>query len=313
MTHAVETVSTGSTTGGPTAVNRDDRLRTALDELAEIPTGEPRRDVLRGRVIEHAIPLADRLARRFAHRGIPLDDLTQVARLGLVKAVDGYSRHRTKTFTGFAAVTILGELKRHFRDKGWIVRVPRRLQETRIALNDVSGELHQRLGRTPTVDDYARSLGLTTESVREGMTCVRAYDAVSLESPAHPGSEERLSESIGDDDPAMRAVENRVMLRPLLACLPERERRILMLRYADDLTQAQIADRVELSQMHVSRLLRRAVLRLRKECGPAADALGPSIAWPHRPPLADRWGVADSGCPVQLVDLPPQVDDHEYR
>lgn len=264
MTHVAETLSQRTTAIDDTATGLDAQLRPALDQLAATSRTDARRDALRHDIIEHAMPLADRLARRFDHRGVPLDDLTQVARLGLVKAVDGYSSRRGGVFTRFAIPTITGELKRHFRDKGWIIRVPRRLQEARLALNEATPVLHQSLGRSPTVDDYARYLRMTPDQVRAGMACVHAYDAVSLQAPAHPGSEEDLSELIGEDDPDMQKAETRTSLRPIIQRLPERERRILALRFADDLTQAQIADRVELSQMHVSRLLRQTLAKLRK-------------------------------------------------
>ncbi|MFD0556574.1 RNA polymerase sigma-28 (SigD/FliA/WhiG) subunit [Stackebrandtia endophytica] len=263
MNHVADTLRTSAI--DTAAPNLDARLRRALVELAATPKNDPRRQALRHDIIEHAMPLADRLARRFANRGVPLEDLTQVARLGLVKAVDGFTTRRGSEFSRFAVPTILGELKRHFRDKGWIIRVPRRLQETRLALNEATPILNQELGRTPTVDDYATYLRMSPEDVRAGMACVHAYDAVSLHTPAHPGSEEELSELIGEEDPAMSTAETRTTLRPIIDRLPERERRILAMRYADDLTQAQIADRIHLSQMHVSRLLRQSLARLREE------------------------------------------------
>ncbi|HIW63018.1 MAG TPA: SigB/SigF/SigG family RNA polymerase sigma factor [Candidatus Stackebrandtia excrementipullorum] len=264
MTHVAATLSSRTTAIDTTADGLDNQLAPALDELAAITDTEARRDALRHDIVEHAMPLADRLARRFDHRGVPLDDLTQVARLALIKAVDGYSSRRGGAFTRFAVPTIQGELKRHFRDKGWIIRVPRRLQETRLALNKATPVLHQELGRTPGVDDYAQYLQMSPDQVREGMACVHAYDAVSLQAPAHPGSEEDLSQLIGDDDPAMHTAETRTSLQPIIERLPERERRILAMRYADDLTQAQIAERVKLSQMHVSRLLKQTLTKLRE-------------------------------------------------
>ncbi|GAA4906822.1 RNA polymerase sigma-B factor [Stackebrandtia albiflava] len=264
MTNVAHTLATRTSAIDTTAPSLDARLRPALDMLADASGDDREREALRHDIIEHAMPLADRLARRFDHRGVPLEDLTQVARLGLVKAVDGFTTRRGTAFSRFAIPTILGELKRHFRDKGWIIRVPRRLQETRLAINEATSYLHQRLGRTPTVDDYATHLGIPAEQVRAGMACVHAYDAISLQSPAHPGSEEELSEFIGGEDPAMTTAETRTALGPIIAQLPERERRILAMRYADDLTQAQIADRVKLSQMHVSRLLRQTLAKLRE-------------------------------------------------
>lgn len=250
-----------------TATRRQDidpEVKPALERMEHLKKTDPRRRRLRNTVVQRALPLADRLARRFEHRGQPLEDLTQVARLGLINAVDNYSCERGKGFTRFAVPSILGELKRHFRDKGWLVRVPRRLQETRLAYNEATKVLTQRLGRSPTLEDYADYLEVPVEQVREGIECASAYDGVSLQTPAHRDSAEELADSIGGFDPALKCAEARQLLRPAVRNLPERERRILALRFVEDLHQSEIANRVGLSQMHVSRLLRQTLGKLRE-------------------------------------------------
>ncbi len=243
----------------------DARLEPELERLSRLRGKDSQAIGLRNSIVEAATPLADRLARRFDHRGEPLDDLTQVARLGLVKAVDNYKPQRAAGFTRFAIPSILGELKRHFRDKGWMVRVPRHLQETRMAINKSATDLTQQLGREPTIDDYARKLSLSRAEVRAGMDCTGAYDAVSLESPAHRDSSDELGDTIGHDDKGLELAETRLALLPLLNKLQPRERQILAMRYGQDLTQSQIAAKVHLSQMHVSRLLRQSLTKLRTD------------------------------------------------
>ena len=251
----------GPVVGPATELDRD--LRDDLARLAGLEHDDPEYTTVRNTVVCKALPLADRLARRFAHRGESMDDLSQVARLGLVKSVDHFDNSRGTGFTRFATPSILGELKRHFRDKGWLIRVPRRLQETRLAMNRVALTLTQRLGREPTPADFARELDIPVAQVRDGIDCGAAYDGVSLQSPLHRDSGDELGDTVGDRDPAMDVVEDRVRLGPALRSLPQRERRILAMRFADDMTQSQIAERVELSQMHVSRLLRSSLAKLR--------------------------------------------------
>ncbi|WP_412543135.1 SigB/SigF/SigG family RNA polymerase sigma factor [Longispora sp. K20-0274] len=238
----------------------EDRLHELLERLHALPADDPDRRAVREEVISVALPIADRLARRFAHRGEPVEDLVQVARLALVRCVDGYEPGRGPGFTAYAVPCVAGELKRYFRDRAWSMRVPRRLQETRLELNQTVGLLGQRLGRTPTVADLARHLGISENEVRDGQNCAAAYRAVSLQASMDSGVE--LGDSLGAEDHALDVVETRETLRPLLARLSGRERLILALRFGEDLTQSEIADRVALSQMHVSRLLRRALDQL---------------------------------------------------
>ena len=235
-----------------------------LLRLSGLPAGGAEWDGVRGRLIELYLPLAEYLARRFRNRGEPLDDLVQVAGVGLIKSVDGYDPARGAAFTSYAIPMIVGELKRHFRDKGWDVRVPRRLQELRLEISKVSGNLAQQLGRSPTVADLAARLGVSEEDVIEGIESGHAYRALSINAPAS-GDEAgvELADLLGDVDRDLEAVDDRESLRPLIAELPEREQRIIAMRFFGNMTQTQIAARLGISQMHVSRLLAHALSQLR--------------------------------------------------
>ncbi|MET7422001.1 SigB/SigF/SigG family RNA polymerase sigma factor [Dactylosporangium sp. NPDC005555] len=244
----------------------DAQAKALLSLLGDLPAGADR-DRVRARLIELYIPLAEYLARRFRNRGEQFDDLVQVANLGLIKSVDGFDPTRGAAFTSYAIPMIVGELKRHFRDKGWDVRVPRRLQELRLEISKVSGDLAQDLGRSPTVADLAKKLGASEEDVIEGLDCGQAYRALSLDAPVGDGGDgggaTGLGDLLGGDDPDMANVENREALRPLLAKLPAREQKIIAMRFHGNLTQSQIAAELGISQMHVSRLLAGALRTLR--------------------------------------------------
>jgi len=243
----------------------DAAAKALLALMAELPADSPDRPRVRQRLIEAYVPLAEHLARRFRNRGEPLDDLVQVACLALVKSVDGYDHSRGAAFTSYAIPMILGELKRHFRDKGWNVRVPRRLQELRLDIGKAGGELAQQLGHSPTVAELAHHLGVTDDDVIEAMESGHAYRALSLHAPvAGDESGTELADMLGGLDPDMENVENREALRPLLAKLPQREQRIIIMRFFGNLTQSQIAAQLGISQMHVSRLLAHAIGVLRK-------------------------------------------------
>ena len=235
-----------------------------IRELAALPTGTPGRDRLRERAIEAWVPMANRLARRFTGRGEPTDDLQQTAMIGLIKAVDRYDADRGIDFAAYAIPTIIGEIKRHFRDRTWSIRVPRRLQELRLAINDANNTLNHTLGHAPTVADIAEHLGLTEEDILEGLEGARAYHATSLATPtgADSGTME-LGDTLGEDDHGFALAELRLDLGPAMAALDERERRILTLRFYGNQTQTQIADQIGVSQMHVSRLITRALAKLR--------------------------------------------------
>jgi len=267
--HAIDRVLAQNADTTTTSTRATDaQARALLSLMTDLPAG-PDRDRVRGRLIELYIPLAEYLARRFRNRGELFDDLVQVANLGLIKSVDGFDAERGAAFTSYAIPMIVGELKRHFRDKGWDVRVPRRLQELRLEISKVSGDLAQDLGRSPTVADLAKRLEVSEEEIIEGLDCGQAYRALSLDAPAggdnsDPGAA-GLGDLLGGEDPDMQNVENREALRPLLAKLTEREQKIIAMRFHGNLTQSQIATQLGISQMHVSRLLTGALRTLRAQ------------------------------------------------
>lgn len=210
------------------------------------------------------LPLVEHCARRFANRGEPLDDLVQVGTIGLLKAIDRFDPDRGVEFSTYATPTVLGEIKRHFRDRGWAIRVPRRLQELRLAIARARGELAQKLGRSPTVDEIAEHLQVSTESVLEGIESAHAYSTLSLDAGDGDDSPASILMGMGAVDPAIENIDIRESLKPLLGRLPDREKKILMLRFFHGLTQAQIAEQIGISQMHVSRLLNRTLAQLRE-------------------------------------------------
>ena len=220
---------------------------------------------LRDQLIEAHIGLAEYLARRFANRGEPLDDLVQVASLGLVKAVERFDPARGLEFTTFATPTIAGELKRHFRDKGWAVRVPRRVQELHLRITRVIDDLSNELGRSPNVDEIAKRAGTTADEAIEAIDAGSAYRFTSLDAGRSDDDESPgLLGQLGDIDPELALSELRTTLGPLIAALPEREQVLLYLRFYEGLTQSEIAKRLGISQMHVSRLLARSLEQLRE-------------------------------------------------
>lgn len=244
-----------------------------LDRLATLAEDDPDRESLRSEVIEGYLPMADRLARRYSHRGERLDDLIQVARLGLIKAVDGFDP-QLGSFPGYAIPTIRGELKRYFRDQCWDIKVPRRLQELRIEVNANVDQLSQQLHHMPSASEVASEVAQPRPQVELALDLGNAYSAASLNAPATNTSGEscELVELLGGTDPAVDQVPDRVSLAPALSRLPQRERDLLVMRFFDNLTQAQIAERLGLSQMHVSRLLTRTLGALRDWIdGNAAD------------------------------------------
>ena len=236
--------------------------RDHVRELFRQLRAEPDDDI-RQELIELHLGLVEYLARRFAGRGEPLEDLIQVGTIGLVKAVDRFDPDREVEFSTYATPTIVGELKRHFRDKGWAVRVPRRLQELNLQLGEIIANLSQQLGRSPTVSEMAEAAGTTDEEVLEGLDSAHAYSLVSLDAPA--GEEDlTLHEQIGEEDETLQLLEYRASLTPLLEELNPRERRMLYLRFFKGLTQSEIADKLGISQMHVSRLLAKTLTTLRE-------------------------------------------------
>jgi RNA polymerase sigma-B factor len=230
-------------------------------------------------LVERFLPLARQLARRYQRGGEPLDDLVQVASLGLLKAIDRFDPARDTAFSSFAVPTILGELKRHFRDKGWSVRVPRDLQELAVKVDRVGEQIGTELGRAPTSAELAEALGVTAEQVLEAREAAAAYRAVSLDRPRDEEDDEAggIADSVGEEDPGFSLAEDAATVQRLMRVLTEREREVLRLRFEEDLTQSEIGDRVGVSQMHVSRLIRQSVARLR-EVAEAAEPPAPPMA-----------------------------------
>jgi RNA polymerase sigma-B factor len=257
-------------TGVHTKHPHDDAPDTdaAFLRLAALPDG-PERDTLRQELVEAWLPMADRLAGRFRNRGESLDDLRQVAALGLVKAVDRYDPGRGSAFVSFAVPTITGEIKRHFRDHMWTLHVPRRVQDLRGRVRTAHQELTQTVGgRAPTVSEVAKKAGMTEEEAIAGLEALDSYTALSLDAEL-PGADDgdgySLSDSLGSPDPALDVVVDREAVKPRLRQLPERERKILYMRFFRDMTQSSIADDLGISQMHVSRLISRCCTRLRED------------------------------------------------
>jgi RNA polymerase sigma-B factor len=228
-------------------------------------TDDEERAALRERLVEQFIGLVEFLARRFRNRGEPVEDLVQVGTIGLLKAIERFDLDREVEFSTYATPTIVGELKRHFRDKGWAVRVPRRLQELHLELTKIVGQLGHDLGRSPTVAEIAQAAGTTEEEVLEGLEIAQAYNFTSLDAPIESGEGSSISfaEQLGTEDEHLENLEYRASLAPEMAKLPERERRIIYLRFFKGLTQSEIAERLGISQMHVSRLLNRTLTQLR--------------------------------------------------
>jgi RNA polymerase sigma-B factor len=251
--------------GGPHA-EAHARARELFARLNELPEGSTERKQIRDELVQMHLPLVEHLARRFRNRGEPLDDLTQVATIGLIKSVDRFDTERGVEFSTYATPTVIGEIKRHFRDKGWAVRVPRRLQELRLSLTSATSELSQRNRRSPTVAELAEYLKISEEEVLEGLESANAYSTLSLD-VSEGGDEDSpaVADSLGSEDEALEGVEYRESLKPLLEQLPPREKKILLLRFFGNMTQSQIAEEIGISQMHVSRLLARTLEQLRAQ------------------------------------------------
>ena len=226
----------------------------------------------REQLIERYMSLVRSLARRYASRGEQLDDLVQIGAIGLIKAIDRFDLERGVELTTYATPNIIGEIKRHFRDHGWAVRVPRGLQELSIQLLRVVDRLTAELGHSPTIAELAEATGASEEDVLEALETGRAYSPLSL-SVGSGDDDDELDplESIGSDDHEYEVSEDRAVLEPGMRVLNERERTILRLRFYEGLTQSQIAQQVGISQMHVSRLIRRALEKVRAEIAPELD------------------------------------------
>jgi len=245
-----------------------DEVKRRSAELFAVLTGRrtsaTARERARADLVSLHQPLVEHCARRFRNRGEPFEDLLQVGAIGLLKAIDRFDADRGVEFSTYATPTILGEIKRHFRDKGWAIRVPRRLQELRMQIATASAELTQSLGRSPTAPELAARLECSVEDIVEGLESGNAYATLSLDAgeDSEDGAASML-DAMGVDDANLAHIDLRESIRPLLEQLGHREKRILLLRYFGNMTQTQIAEEIGVSQMHVSRLLSRTLAQLR--------------------------------------------------
>jgi RNA polymerase sigma-B factor len=244
-----------------------------FERLATDLSVAERADV-RDQLVRLHLPLVEHFARRFLNRGEPFDDLLQVGTIGLIKAIDRFDLERGVEFSTYATPTIVGEIKRHFRDRGWAIRVPRRLQELRITITAATAELTQDLGRSPTVSELAAKVGVSQEEIIEGLESANAYSTLSLDAPDNSeDSALSMIDVIGADDEALSHVDDRETIKPLLEALDPREKHILTLRFFRGMTQSQIAAEIGISQMHVSRLLARTLAQLRESLADQPGAL----------------------------------------
>ena len=230
----------------------------------------------REQLIEQYMSLVRSLARRYSYRGEQLEDLVQIGAIGLIKAIDRFDLDRGVELTTYATPNIIGEIKRHFRDKGWAVRVPRGLQELNVQLSKIVEQLTVQLGRSPTITELAKAAGVEEEEVLEALESGRAYSSLSLSSGSEDGEDLDPLESLGEVEHQYEVSEDRAVLAPGFKVLDERERRILHLRFFEGLTQSQIAQQVGISQMHVARLIRRSLEKIREEI--ASEEPEPKVA-----------------------------------
>jgi RNA polymerase sigma-B factor len=265
MTPAVTPSMSRSESTAGTEHGEYEHLVPLQRRYAELAPDDPERQRLRGQLISGYLPVAEHIARRFAGRGEPLDDLVQVATVGLINAVDRFEPDRGSDFFSFAVPTITGEVRRYFRDHGWSTRVPRRLKDLHIVIRGTLAELSQQLGRAPRPSEIADRLGIPVSEVIEGLQAGEAYRSSSLDEMLGSGDgKATLGEFIGGLDGELALIDDREALRPLLAELAPRERTILALRFFRQLTQTQIAEQVGISQMHVSRVLRQTLTSLQE-------------------------------------------------
>lgn len=241
-----------------------DRLAPLFEELRRPDLSGERRHAIRSELVEGHLPLAQHIAAKYRNRGQAEEDLMQVATIGLVNAVDRFDPRRGTNFLGFAVPTIMGEIRRYFRDSGWSVHMPRRLQELHMQVEKASFELSQRLGRPPTPTQIAADLALSLDDVHEALEAGNAYQSLSLDRPASADPDAPPAvELLGAEDDSLEGVVNREALKPLLAELSDRDRTILYLRFFKEMSQSQIAARIGVSQMQVSRLLSSMLEQLR--------------------------------------------------
>ncbi|WP_258957184.1 SigB/SigF/SigG family RNA polymerase sigma factor [Rhodococcus globerulus] len=238
-------------------------------ELASLPDDSPAKERLRTEIIESCLPLAENVANRYRGRGQPHDDLVQVARLGLIAAVDRFDLSKGADFLSFAVPTMMGEVRRHFRDRGWAVRVPRALQERHLALKKAMPSLTQTLYREPTTSELAHELEVEPHEIGQIIAVSASYRAASLDI-VESDDGRPVGDTLGDYDAAIEGIDNHETLRAALQVLPERHRMIVLYRFFDELTQSEIAAKIGISQMHVSRLLMQSLKVLRTEIGDLA-------------------------------------------
>ncbi|TLF79594.1 RNA polymerase sigma factor SigF [Nocardia cyriacigeorgica] len=257
---AEETIETASQVSGY------DDVAALFTRLAATESGTDAYTTLRDELINRCIPLADHIARKFSGRGEPFDDLTQVARVGLVHAVDRFDVERGSNFLSFAVPTIMGEVRRYFRDNTWAMRVPRRVKETHLRIGAAVDSLSQTLGRSPTAKEIAAELDVDPDEVTQAVIAGNAYQPTSIDAAsAGRDTDASLLDTLGEEESQFDRVEEYVAIRPLLDGLPERERRILTMRFFESMTQTQIAQQMGISQMHVSRILAKTLARLREQ------------------------------------------------
>ncbi|WP_054814652.1 RNA polymerase sigma factor SigF [Nocardia arizonensis] len=264
-----------SRTTGAAEVSQDvfgpdtyDNIEPWFEKLAALAADDPHRSKLRTEIVERCLPLAEHIARKFAGRGEDFDDLLQVARLGLVQAVDRFDVSRGASFLSFAVPTVMGSVRRHFRDGTWALRVPRRAKEIQAQIRPAIETLSQRLGRMPTAREIAAELDLEVVEVTQALMASNAYQTNSLDAVAGPSDEQTrpsIADTLGREEPSYRLLEDALAVRPLLAALPDRERQVLVMRFFENRTQAQIAERLGVSQMQVSRILTRTLKNLREQ------------------------------------------------
>lgn len=250
-------------TEAPTRDSEYGHLAPLFTALAALPSDDPHRAALRAELVTGHLPVVRNIARRFAGRGEPVDDLEQAGTVGLLGAVDRFQPDRGVDFLSYAVPTITGEIRRHFRDRTWSMRVPRRLKDIQSSINGAVGPLSQELGRAPRPSEVAARLGVPLEEIIEGLEAGQAYRSSSIDDLGD-GSDTPLAARLGSIDEQLQMVEDHESLTPLLDELPERERTIVVLRFFGNMTQTEIADRVGISQMHVSRLLSGTLAQLRR-------------------------------------------------
>lgn len=262
MTVKQRTIADSLDRTGGSEQDEYERIDPVVEELAALPPG-PERNRLREQVITTCIPLADHIAQRYRGRGEPLDDLRQVARIGLVGAVDRYDPARATGFIPYAVPSITGELRRHFRDHSWTLHVPRRLKDDRLKVRAVTEDLSRSLDREPTSAEVADAADMSTDDVAEARAAARAFAPISLDQPSGTDDGPATDERFGREDPGFSFIDDCRTIAPLLEELPPRNRQVLELRFFSDLTQSKIADVVGVSQMQVSRILERTLADLR--------------------------------------------------